>query len=116
MVPTGRLHAVPWALLPSLRAPRPTTVASAASVWLRAHHAPRPTESTVVLVGGPRLSTGDAEVRRLAVQYPDAMVLTGDDTVAERMVATLDGAWQVHVAAHGASSARLRRLPVKPGS
>jgi len=100
VVPTGRLHAVPWALMPSLRE-RATAVAPSASAWLRAQRAPRPPGSTIVLVGGPRLATGDAEIQRLAVQYPDAVVLTGPDAVAERVMAAMDGAWLVHVAAHG---------------
>jgi tetratricopeptide (TPR) repeat protein len=100
VVPTGRLHAVPWSLLPSLRE-RATAVAPSASAWLRARRAARPTERRVVLVGGPRLSTGDAEVQRLAAQYPDAVVLADRDAVVERVMAAMDGAWLVHVAAHG---------------
>ncbi len=100
VVPTGRLHAVPWGLLPSLRE-RPTAVAPSASAWLRARRAAPPAGHRVVLVGGPRLVTGDAEVRRLAAQYPDAVVLAGGSAVAERVMAAMDGAWLVHIAAHG---------------
>jgi tetratricopeptide (TPR) repeat protein len=100
VVPTGRLHAVPWGLMPSLRE-RATAVAPSASAWLRARRAVRPAESRVVLVGGPRLSTGGAEVRRLAAQYPEAVVLAEGDAVAERVMAAMDGAWLVHMAAHG---------------
>jgi tetratricopeptide (TPR) repeat protein len=99
VVPTGRLHAVPWGLLPSLRE-RATAVAPSASAWLRARRAARP-KRRVVLVGGPRLATGDAEVRRLAAQYPDAVVLAHGNAVVERVMAAMDGAWLVHVAAHG---------------
>lgn len=100
VVPTGRLHAVPWGLMPSLRE-RATAVAPSASAWLRARRAVRPAQSRVVLVGGPRLSTGDAEVRRLAAQYPDAVVLAEGGAVVERVMAAMDGAWLVHMAAHG---------------
>lgn len=100
MVPPGKLHAVPWGLLPSLRQ-RAATVAPSAAAWLRARRATPPSEPKIVLVGGPRLSTGDAEVLRLAAQYPDAIVLTGDDAVTERVMAAMDGASLVHVAAHG---------------
>ena len=100
VVPTGRLHAVPWGLLPSLR-DRATSVAPSASAWLRARRAAQPSEHRVVLVGGPRLVTGDAEVRHLAAQYPDAVVLAGGNAVAERVMAAMDGAWLVHIAAHG---------------
>ena len=101
VVPTGRLHAVPWGLMPALRE-RPTAVAPSASAWLRARRAARPEEGErVVLVGGPGLVTGDAEVRQLAAQYPDAVVLAGGSATAEQVMAAMDGAWLVHVAAHG---------------
>jgi tetratricopeptide (TPR) repeat protein len=100
VVPTGKLHAVPWGMLPSLRN-RPTAVTPSASAWLRARHAARPDEDRVVLVGGPRLLTGDAEVRALTGQYPDATVLADGDATADRVMAAMDGAWLVHMAAHG---------------
>jgi tetratricopeptide (TPR) repeat protein len=100
VVPTGKLHAVPWGLMPTLRE-RATAVAPSASAWLRARRAARPEEEKVVLVGGPRLVTGDAEVRQLAAQYPDAVVLAGGSAAAEQVMAAMDGAWLVHVAAHG---------------
>ncbi len=100
VVPPGKLHAVPWGLLPSLRE-RATTVAPSAAAWLRARRAARPRKPRVVLVGGPRLSTGDSEVLHLAEQYPDAVVLTGKDAVTERVMAAMDGAWLAHFAAHG---------------
>jgi tetratricopeptide (TPR) repeat protein len=100
VVPTGKLHAVPWGLLPSLRE-RATAVTPSASAWLRARRAHRPDEDRVVLVGGPRLVTGDAEVRHLVRRYPDAMVLADGDATADRVMAAMDGAWLVHMAAHG---------------
>ena len=100
VVPPGRLHAVPWSLMPSLRE-RATMVTPSASAWLRARRAAPPAKPRIVLVGGPGLSTGDTEVRRLAAEYPDAVTLTGDDAVTERVMAAIDGAWLVHFAAHG---------------
>jgi len=100
VVPTGKLQAVPWGLMPSLR-DRPTAVTPSASAWLRARRAARPEEDRVVLVGGPRLVTGDAEVRHLVAQYPDAVVLADGDATAERVMTAMDGAWLVHMAAHG---------------
>ena len=100
VVPTGKLHAVPWGLMPSLR-DRPTAVAPSASAWLRARRAAAPQDHRVVLIGGPRLATGDAEIRHLAARYPDAVVLTEGHAAAERVMAAMDGAWLVHVAAHG---------------
>ena len=55
----------------------------------------------MVLVGGPRLSTGATEVRRLAERYPGAVVLADGDATSERVLAAMDGARLVHVAAHG---------------
>jgi tetratricopeptide (TPR) repeat protein len=100
VAPIGKLHAVPWGLLPSLRE-RATAVTPSASAWLRARRAPRPEEDRVVLVGGPRLLTGDAEVRHLVKRYPDATVLADGDATADRVMAAMDGAWLVHMAAHG---------------
>ena len=100
VVPPGKLHAVPWGLMPSL-ADRPTAVTPSASAWLRARRAARPDEDRVVLVGGPRLATGAAEVRHLVAQYPDAVVLADGAATAERVMAAMDGAWLVHMAAHG---------------
>ncbi|TCO50242.1 CHAT domain-containing protein [Kribbella antiqua] len=100
VVPTGRLHAVPWSLLPSLRH-RPTSVAPSAAAWLRAQNAVPPATDRVVLIGGPQLSTGLEEVRRLAELYPDAVVLTDADATAEAVLEAMDGASLVHVAAHG---------------
>ena len=100
VVPNGKLHAVPWGLMPSLRE-RATAVTPSASAWLRARHVFRPEEDRVVLVGGPRLLTGDAEVRHLVKRYPDAMVLADGDATADRVMAAMDGAWLVHMAAHG---------------
>jgi tetratricopeptide (TPR) repeat protein len=99
VIPTGKLHAVPWALMPTLRN-QATAVAPSASAWLRARRAARPEEKKVVLVGGPRLVTGDAEIRQLAAQYRDAIVLAGGRAAAEQVMAAIDGAWLVHMAAH----------------
>jgi len=99
-VPPSRLHAVPWALLPAL-ADREVSVAPSAAAWLRLRAAPVPAGRRVVLVVGPGLGTGGAEVPRLRHLYPDATVLTGADATVERVLAALDHAWLAHVAAHG---------------
>jgi len=100
VVPTGRLHAVPWSLLPSLRH-RPTSVTPSAAAWLRARNAVPPSTERVVLIGGPHLSTGPEEVRRLAELYSDAVVLADGEATAEAVLEAMDGASLVHVAAHG---------------
>lgn len=100
IVPTSRLHAVPWNLLPALR-DRPTTVVPSAGTWLRARRTDPPPDARVVLIGGPQLSTGAEEVRRLAKQYPEALVLTDGEATVDRVLEALDGAWLAHLTAHG---------------
>ncbi|MGX7677707.1 CHAT domain-containing protein [Jatrophihabitans sp. DSM 45814] len=100
VVPPGPLHAVPWALLPSLR-DRVLSVAPSASAWLRAMRTAPPDNRRVSLIVGPGLATGGAEVPALAEQYPGATVLRNGTATAERALAALDGAWLAHIAAHG---------------
>ncbi|WP_432889022.1 CHAT domain-containing protein [Kribbella sp. CA-245084] len=100
VVPTGRLHAVPWSLLPSLRT-RPTSVVPSAAAWVRAMRAEPPPVDRVVLIGGPHLAAGREEVRRLAELYPDAVVLADGSATADAVLEAIDGASLVHVAAHG---------------
>ncbi len=100
IVPPGRLHAVPWALLPSL-ANRPVSVAPSAVTWLRARRLRPPSGHRIALIYGPHLGTGGAEVPQLAERYPEATVLGGGTATAERVLDALDGAWLAHIAAHG---------------
>ncbi|GAA2894463.1 hypothetical protein GCM10010517_59160 [Streptosporangium fragile] len=100
VVPPGRLHGVPWALLPALRE-RVLSVSPSASAWLRARRVEPPAER-VVLVRGPGLATGGAEVPRLAARYADATVLGNGTAVASAVLAALDGSGLAHIAAHGA--------------
>ena len=100
VVPTGKLHAVPWGLMPSLRTGRrPSPRRRPRGCARAAPPGRRKTESSWSAV--PRLVTGDAEVRHLVAQYPDAVVLADGDATAERVMAAMDGAWLVHMAAHG---------------
>jgi hypothetical protein len=100
VVPPGRLHAVPWSMLPALRG-TPVRVAPSAATWLRARQASPPRRRRVVLVGGPGLEANAAEVAKIAQGYPDPEVLTEGTATADRTLAALDGAWTAHVAAHG---------------
>jgi tetratricopeptide (TPR) repeat protein len=100
IVPPGRLHAVPWALLPVLRTAA-TRVAPSAAAWLRAGRARPPRRRRVVLVAGPGLDGPAAEVSMIAAGYRAPVVLTRGQATAERTLAALDGAWTAHVAAHG---------------
>jgi tetratricopeptide (TPR) repeat protein len=100
VVPPGRLQAVPWTLMPSLR-DRAVTVAPSASAWLRGRRTRPPAHRRVTLVAGPRLATGGAEVEQLRARYPDAVMLGRGNATAERALTALDGAWLAHIAAHG---------------
>jgi tetratricopeptide (TPR) repeat protein len=131
MVPTGSLHALPWAALPGL-AGRPVTVAPSAALWLAAASA-KPNSDRVsatgvaaagavgagvqvagaagaakaagvpaiALVAGPDLAGARAEVRDLAARYRDAQVITGAGATVAAVTAAVDGADMAHIAAHG---------------
>jgi len=108
VVPPGRLHAVPWALLPQLRS-RAVSVVPSASSWLRAHRAAagdgqNATAGSVVLVRGPGLASQGAEIPHLAADYSSEAetVVLGDGTATTtRVLSAIDGARLVHIAAHG---------------
>ena len=108
VVPPGKLHAVPWGLLPRLRSRAVSVVPSAAS-WLRARRAStdenhNAAASPVVLVRGPGLASEGAELPQLAVDYAGDIqpVVLGDGTAtAARVLEAIDGARLVHIAAHG---------------
>jgi tetratricopeptide (TPR) repeat protein len=100
IVPPGRLHTIPWALLPALSG-RAFSVSPSAGAWLRAHSARPPERSHVTIAVGPDLVTGGAEVPLIAPLYDDVTVLAGEQATAGRVLAALDGAWLGHIAAHG---------------
>ena len=121
IIPPGRLQAVPWGLLPRLRS-RAVSVAPSATSWLRARraddeagaagagHAAGPPSGRVVLVRGPDLASGGAEVPLLASDYGadvsdgrcEALtVLGGGTATARRVLDAIDGAGLAHIAAHG---------------
>lgn len=99
VVPTGELVAVPWALLPGC-AGRPVTVAPSATTWLAARQRAG-TDGGAVLVAGPGLDRGEAEVRAIAALYPHATVLSGPEATAAATARACAGAGLAHVAAHG---------------
>jgi tetratricopeptide (TPR) repeat protein len=100
IVPTGKLHPVPWALLPAL-SDRVISVAPSARAWMRAHRAPSPGHRHVTLARGPGLASDGAEVPELATLYDDVTLLDEGAATADKVLAALDGAWLAHVAAHG---------------
>ena len=98
LVPSGPLHATPWARLPSCRS-RPLTVAPSASAWLAAAGRTRP--SGALLVAGPGLEHAESEVRRLARVIPAATVLSPTDAYVDTVGKALGGVGLAHIAAHG---------------
>jgi tetratricopeptide (TPR) repeat protein len=100
IVPTGKLHPIPWTLLPALK-DRVISVAPSASAWMRAHQAPEPRHRHVTLARGPGLATDGAEVPMVARLYDDVTVLEDVAATADKVLSALDGAWLAHIAAHG---------------
>jgi len=100
IVPPGRLHAIPWALLPALGG-RAFSVAPSAGAWMRANAAPPPVRRRVTLARGPGLLTDGAEVPLVAQLYDKVTVLSDGEATAGRVLSALDGAWLAHIAAHG---------------
>jgi tetratricopeptide (TPR) repeat protein len=100
MVPPGRLAALPWSDLPSLKG-RPLTIAPSAAAWLGAHARFRSTSGSIVAVAGPGLGRAEQEVAGIAQHWPSCEMLTGADATGDTFLSAIDGAQLVHVAAHG---------------
>ena len=100
VVPPGKLHAIPWALLPAL-SDRAVSVAPSASAWMRAHAAAPPAHRRVTLARGPGLSSEGAEVPLVAKLYDDVTVLANSGATTQNVLRALEGAWVAHIAAHG---------------
>ena len=103
LVPTGALHSVPWAVLPSC-AGRAVSVTPSAALWLRAAAVDRP--GTVrsqrrVFVAGPGLAHATAEVTALTRGERGVERYTGRQARVDAVARAMDGAGVVHVAAHG---------------
>jgi len=108
VVPTGELHALPWALLPVLRGRR-MTVAPSASLW-HSRQGEEPVErrlltrsaGAVVLVAGPRVAQADEEITRIrSAFYPRARMLRGSAATARAVARAFERCLLAHVAAHG---------------
>ncbi|HEX2274639.1 MAG TPA: CHAT domain-containing protein, partial [Acidimicrobiales bacterium] len=101
LVPTARLHAVPWSALPSCRG-RPVVVSPSATGWWRAATSEAPSApGAPVLVAGPGLEQAGPEVADLARVHRRASTLEGARATTEAFLAAADGVDLVHVAAHG---------------
>ncbi|GAA5128791.1 hypothetical protein GCM10023339_57130 [Alloalcanivorax gelatiniphagus] len=97
---TAALQGVPWGLLPDL-AHRPVTSTPSGRLWLRARSAVPAADGRRVMLVGPGLGSGGAEVPAVAAQDPGAAVLDGAGATVAASLAALDGASLAHVAAHG---------------
>ena len=100
LAPTGALHALPWALLPSLRG-RPLTIAPSAAIWLMRQGLPRRRRNKVVLAAGPHLRHARAELNAVAELYPRAITLQGRAADVGSVLQAIDGASIAHFACHG---------------
>jgi hypothetical protein len=100
IVPPGKLHGIPWGLLPALQ-DRVVSVAPSAAAWLRAAGTAPPARHHVILARGPGLSSDGAELGALARLYAGATVLTGGQATADGVLRAVDGVWLAHIAAHG---------------
>ena len=101
VVPTGPLHGLPWAVLPSCRG-RPLSVAPSAAQWLLAEgHSPAPSSPAVALVAGPDVVHGTKEVAELAPLHPGAKSLVEKRATVAAVSKVLGQADLAHVAAHG---------------
>jgi len=100
IAPPAALHAVPWGALPALT-DRLVSVVPSALTWLRGREARPPDGRLVAVVMGPGLAGAATEVAGLASRYPDAEVLDAGAATAENVLASLEGRWLAHIAAHG---------------
>jgi tetratricopeptide (TPR) repeat protein len=97
---TSALQGVPWGLVPGL-ADRPVTSTPSARLWLRARSARPADDDRRVMLVGPGLGSGGAEVPAVAAQDPGVEVLDGVGATVAAALTALDGAALAHVAAHG---------------
>ena len=100
VVPPGKLHTIPWALVPAL-GDRTFSVAPSAGAWMRAHAAPPPSRRQVTLARRPGLITDGTEVPLIAELHDEVTVLSGGEATAGQVLSALDGAWLAQIAAHG---------------
>ncbi len=100
IVPTGALHALPWAMLPQLRG-RPIVVAPSASTWSALQSPRAERERKVVLVAGPRLRHAKGELAAVDGLYSGTVTLDGKAATVAAVMEALDGATVAHLACHG---------------
>ena len=99
IVPTGSLQCIPWAVLPTCAA-RPVTVAPSAALWHASRRRTAYGSGHVLVAAGPGLPGAADETRTVAAVHGVRPLLPPHTTV-ERVLAELEGAALVHLAAHG---------------
>ncbi len=100
IVPTGSLHALPWAMLPSLRG-RALAVAPSAGTWAALGSGGTRRRGRTVLTAGPGLRHAGAELRAIAPLHPRSVTLRGAAATVPAVLRALDGAAVAHLACHG---------------
>jgi len=100
VVPIATLHTVPWAALPSAGG-HPVTIAPSATTWLAAATRTCRRRAPVVMVAGPGLEHGDAEVAAVGRIAGATQTLTGPSATSARVAQALSGARLAHLACHG---------------
>jgi len=98
VIPTARLHSIPWWALPTCQ-DRPVAVSPSAHLWYRSAQAAVKGEGTL-LAAGPDLEVADAEVRALARVHERPKVISSARSSVERVLAHLDRARLAHIASH----------------
>lgn len=96
VVPTGVLHRLPWAVLPSL-ADRAVVVAPSAHVWLRAERTAH-VDGDVLVATGPRLPAAAAEAASIAAVWGAGHLVEASGAVFGEALA---GASIAHLCCHG---------------
>lgn len=101
VVPTGRLHLLPWAVLPACRG-NAVTVSPSIRCWLGGAARARAADPAGprVWVAGPHLDHADTEVAALE-RRRGGRLLTGAGARTDLVLSELDGARVAHLAAHG---------------
>ncbi|MEB3370269.1 CHAT domain-containing protein [Saccharopolyspora mangrovi] len=101
VVPTGRLHLLPWSVLPAC-SENPVTVSPSIRCWLGGAARARAADpaGARVWIAGPRLDHAEREVTALQ-RSGGGQVLTGAGARTDRVLSALDGARVAHLAAHG---------------
>ncbi len=98
IVPSGRLHRVPW---PGLH-PAETCVVPSATFWARSRRAARPADAgRLALVAGPDLPGALAEVQEIHRTRREAGLLLPPDSNVQATLKLISGVDLAHLACHG---------------